>query len=528
MPINVQILFLLYPIKKHWPIFIIHKPIANWSSMHLAEFLIPIDKTAQTPVYLQIANGIIGQIRQGKLKPGSALPGSRALAQKLAIHRQTVVAAYDELYAQSWVEVYPRRGLFVAKNLPDIKPRQLSEHAEPGGYNAKTYFDVDDNRIPFPQLFKPAHHANLVINDGFPDTRLAPIDLMVREYRRFGNYHFTQQYLMYGPEYGSENLRTELARFLGETRGLQVNPEHIMITKGVQMALYLTAQILLSKNDTVIAADPGYPEANHTFEQAGAQMALVPVDECGIDLEAVEAICKKKKVKLVYVIPHHHRPTTVTLSSERRMQLLELAHKYRFAIVEDDYDYDFHYSSGPILPLASADYYGSIIYIGSFCKTIAPGIRIGFMVAPPNLITQAARLRRLIDRQGELLLEEAMSNLLKNGDIGRHLKKANKTYHERRDVFCNLLKEQLHEHISFKIPDGGFAVWVNYLNGIKAREVAEKAAVMGLSVSNGNGYYHDAAFPSSSVRLGFASLTPKELETATGILTSAVKKSLNS
>lgn len=526
MPINVQILFLLCSTKKHWPIFIIHKPLVSWSSMHLTEVLIPIDKTAQTPVYLQIANGIINQIRQGKLKPGSALPGSRALAEKLAIHRQTVVAAYDELYAQSWVDVYPRKGIFVAKNLPDIKPRSLPESAGPSCYSTKTHFEVDDNRIPFPQLFQPTNNTNLVFNDGFPDTRLAPIELMIREYRRFGNYHFTSKYWMYGSEYGSENLRIELARFLGETRGLQVNPEHIIITKGSQMAIYLTAQILLSKNDTVIAGDPGYPEANHTFQQAGAQMALVPVDDHGIDLEAVEAICKKKKVKIVYVIPHHHRPTAVTLSSERRMQLLELAHKYRFAIIEDDYDYDFHYSSSPILPLASADYYGSIIYIGSFCKTIAPGIRIGFMVAPPNLIVQAARLRKLIDRQGELLLEEAMANLLKNGDIGRHLKKANKTYHERRDVLCRLLKENLDGYISYKIPDGGFAVWVNYLNGIKAREVAEKASAMGLSLGDGTGYFHDATYASPSVRLGFAALTPKELETAAEILTSAVKKLL--
>lgn len=492
--------------------------------MLLTGNLISIDKTAQTPVYLQVANGIINHIRQGSLKPGAALPGSRILAKNLAIHRQTVVAAYDELYAQSWVDVYPRKGIFIAKNLPDIKPRPLTETAEKTGFASKTYFDVDDNKIPFSQLFTPAKNTNLVFNDGFPDTRLAPVELMLREYRRFGSYHFTSKYLMYGPEHGSENLRAELARFLGDTRGLQVSADHIIITKGAQMALYLTAQILLSKNDTVIAADPGYLEANNVFEQAGANVALVPVDDHGINLDAVEAICKKKKVRLVYVIPHHHRPTTVTLSSERRMQLLELAHKYRFAIIEDDYDYDFHYSSGPILPLASADYYGSIIYIGSFCKTIAPGIRIGFMVAPPNLIVQAARLRKLIDRQGELLLEEAMASLLKNGDIGRHLKKTNKIYHERRDTLCKLLKEQLNDHVSFKIPDGGFAVWVNYLNGIKANEVAQKAAVMGLSVSNGTGYFHNPAQAGGFVRLGFASLTPKEIETAVDIFAGAIKK----
>ncbi|MXV51174.1 aminotransferase class I/II-fold pyridoxal phosphate-dependent enzyme [Pedobacter sp. HMF7647] len=141
------------------------------------------------------------------------------------------------------------------------------------------------------------------------------------------------------------------------------------------MALYLCSQVLISKNDVVIAGDPGYNGANEVFEQAGASLELVPVDEFGIDLNAIEAICKMKKVRLVYVIPHHHQPTTVTLCADRRMRLLELAKKYRFAIIEDDYD--FHYACSPVLPLASADYYGNVIYVGSLGKIIAPGIRIG-------------------------------------------------------------------------------------------------------------------------------------------------------
>jgi GntR family transcriptional regulator/MocR family aminotransferase len=272
-----------------------------------------------------------------------------------------------------------------------------------------------------------------------------------------------------------------------------------------------------------LQAIPGYNCPNEVFEQAGAKLALVPVDEHGINVSEIEAICKKKKVKLVYVIPHHHSPTTVTLSADRRMQLLELARKYKFAIVEDDYDYDFHYASSPILPLASVDHYGSVIYVGSFSKTIAPGIRIGFMIAPQNFITQATRFRRLIDRQGEQLLEEAMANLLKNGDISRHLKKANKTYHERRDVLCRLLKEKLDGYISFKIPDGGFAVWVEYLNGLKPQEVAAKAATMGLTISSGTDYFHDHAYPNNGIRMGFASLNLKELEQAVEILARAVK-----
>ena len=491
--------------------------------MSIVESLIVINKESPVAVYLQIANSIIAQIRRGALKPESALPGSRALAEALQVHRKTVVAAYDELYAQSWVDSYPRRGIFVAKNLPDITPKPLTENIPTGSFPDTTHFEIDEKRIPVTKLFRPAPQRNIIINDGFPDTRLAPVELLVREYRRFGNYQFTSKYLMYGPEQGSENLRNELAKFLAETRGIQVSPGNILITKGVQMAMYLAAQVLLSKGDVAIVPEPGYPMANDVFEYAGAELAYAPMDEHGMDLDAVESICKKKKVKLLYVIPHHHRPTTVTLSSERRMQLLELAMKYRFAILEDDYDYDFHYSSSPVLPLASADYYGSVIYVGSFCKTIAPGIRIGFVAAPQNLIVQLARLRQMIDRQGEQLLEEALANLLKNGDIGRHLKKSNKIYHERRDLFCAQLREQLSDHVSFKIPDGGFAVWVQYLNGLNAREVSQKANEMGLSISNGDDYF-DLRTNTQFIRMGFASLNPKEIEDGMGILKRVIGK----
>lgn len=492
--------------------------------MMLTESLLSVDKTSQVPVYLQISNGIISYIRQGTLKPGSALPASRALALSLNVHRKTVVAAYDELYAQSWVDVIVRKGIYVANNLPEVAARSIDKMVQKHRLADKTMFKVDDDRVNHRSEFRDMPEGNITFTEGFPDTRIAPVELMVREYRRMAGYRFTHKYLMYGSEQGSENLRTELARFLGETRGLHVSADDILITKGVQMALYLCAEVLINKNDVVIVADPGYIGANEVFEQAGAKLALVPIDEQGMDIDAVEAICTTKKVRMLYVVPHHHQPTTVTLSSERRMRLLELARKYQFAIIEDDYDFDFHYTCGPILPLASADYDGSVIYVGSFCKTIAPGIRIGFMVAPPNFLQQATRLRRHIDRQGEHLLEEAMASLLKNGDIGRHLKKANKLYHERRDLLCRLLKEQLGDMIEFKIPDGGFAIWVKYLNGLDSAQVSEKANELGLTIGAGTDYYYDREFKHSFVRIGFASLNENEMLEAVSIWKKAIIK----
>ncbi|RYY59642.1 MAG: PLP-dependent aminotransferase family protein [Chitinophagaceae bacterium] len=492
--------------------------------MNLTESLVSIDKTLPVPVYLQVANEVVYAIRKGLLKPGVALPGSRVLAQSLNVHRKTVVAAYDELNAQSWVEIVPRKGIFVARNLPNVAPRKLAGMQSLTGFASKTFFDVDENRVICEDIFVAPPVGHLEFDNGSPDTRLAPLELMIREYRRLATRRVNAKYLTYGPEQGSLNLRTELAKFFSETRGMHVTANDILITKGVQMALYLVAQVLLDKGDTVVVGDPGYAMANEVFKQAGAKIAPVPMDEYGMDLDAVEALCKKQKIRMLFVIPHHHQPTTVTLSSERRMRLLELARTYRFAIVEDDYDYDFHYSSSPILPLASADDHGCVVYVGSFCKTIASGLRIGFMIAPKNLVEQATRLRRLIDRQGEQLLEEAMANLLKNGDIGRHLKKANKLYQERRDVLCRLLAEKLKKEISFTIPDGGFAVWLEYKNGVDRQVVTREAAKMGLTIGSGCEHFQDPHFTHNFARIGFASMNVNELEQAVGILAKAIKK----
>jgi len=215
-------------------------------------------------------------------------------------------------------------------------------------------------------------------------------------------------------------------------------------------------------------------------------------------------------------------PTAVALCPERRQQLLALARRYSFAILEDDYDFDFQYAVSPILPLASVDTCGNVIYIGSFSKTIAPAIRIGFLVAPVNLIEQATRLRRLIDRQGELLMEEAMANLLRNGDIDRHLKKANKIYHERRDRLCALLRSELGSRVDFCDPSGGFAVYTHF-HGMPLRDIQAAASRLGLGMGNGEDYWHDPKRRENAVRVGVASRNEKELEEAVGVLKKVMK-----
>lgn len=480
-----------------------------------------------SPLYRQLESEIIQLICRGILKPGQALPSSRDLAQVLKLNRKTVVAAYEELDAQGWVETKDRSGVFVSGHLPETTARTLFGNgkklirSQQPGYPLiiKRPYDVTitdtDMGIDAPRTLPPLY----TIDDGFPDPRIAPIEELVREYRRFGKGSLTNQLLMYGPEQGSYRLRVELAKFLNRTRGMQVTEKEILITKGTQMAIYLTAQLLIRPGDTVFVPEPGYFDANQTFKVAGANLEFIPVDKEGMDVDRIEQLCKKKAPKLIYIIPHHHRPTTVTLSAERRMRLMNLARKYGFALLEDDYDFDYHFTSDPLLPLASLDTGRHIIYVGSFCKSIAPGVRIGFMVAPEVVINEAAALRRLIDRQGEQLLEEATAELLSAGDISRHIKKSHKIYLGRLENTCRLLREQLGEFLTFERPDGGLAIWATYRKNISARAAALNAGKLGLKINDGSGYFFQPhiSTPYDYIRIGYCSLDENEMAAAIDI-----------
>lgn len=474
--------------------------------MTLLKELIIIDRSTTVSVYLQITNAFIHHIRRGRLRKGLKLPGSRELAVMLGINRMTAVAAYQELEAQGWIEMLPKKGTFVKAELPVLSPRKLEGDAfklpEQAG------FSYDKKRI-IPVVssgFPPA--GKLVFNDGFPDVRLAPVEELTRCLRSLSGLPANKKFLMYGGGQGTLPLRQTLADHLCDTRGLSITADNILITKGAQMGIFIASSVIINPGNDVVVGVPGYPTANITFQQLGANINYVPVDDGGLDTNAIEKLCEKKKIRLVYVIPHHHNPTTVTLTPERRMHLLELAVKYKFAIIEDDYDYDFHYASKPIMPMASHDSRGNVVYIGTLTKTFAPAVRFGFVVAPKEFIQTATYFRKNVDTQGDSLMEIAIAELYKDGTIARHIKKSVRLYKERRDHFCDWLQKELGEHISFKIPDGGMSVWTNFLNN-DLKAIARKAFDRGLVMKDGTDY-DTSRHKFNSVRLGFASLNFKE------------------
>ena len=482
--------------------------------------LIQIDKNLPTPIYLQITNAIIYNIRRGILRRRFKIPGARELAADLNIHRKTLQNALDELMAQGWLEIIPRKGTFVVDNLPEINPAGQSLKNKQHIYPDKTLFQIDEKKLVlFPSLNSQAD-KNLILDDGLPDIRTTTTEILMRECRNLSKLNAFRKYYRYGSSAGTDHLRKTLAKFLTNTRALPISPKNILITRGAQMGFYLTSRLLIKPGDNVVVGEPGYFITNFTFTEAGASILKVPVDEYGINVDYIERICKRNKIKLLYVIPHHHYPTTVTLIPERRIRLLELAAKYKFAILEDDYDYDFHYNSSPVLPMASLDNHGNVIYIGTLTKTLVPSIRIGFIIAPENFINAISHIRRVVDWQGNSMMEVAIAELYRNGTIERHIKKVVKLYRERRDHFCKLLKDQLGNQVTFKIPDGGMSVWTSF-NKSDLKEISKNAAEKGLSVSDGS-LFNTSDTNYNSARLGFASLNFQEMERAINILKNSV------
>lgn len=482
--------------------------------------IVVVDKDSNSPVYLQIANAIIQEMKKGRIGPGIKLPGTRQMSELLQVHRKTLVRAYEELDAQGWIEMFPSKGTFTSKELPEINPRRFyfktdKRNEFPGetGYRVAVNSDIRTPVLPLRNITG--------FHDG-PDVRLMPVRELGKAYKAILSRAVNLKYMSYVETAGVQKFREVLSEYLNSTRGLQTRFENIMVTRGSQQGLYLLTCVLFKSGENIIVGDTNYYYADHCFEHAGMHLVRVHVDEYGIDVNALEKICKRKKIRAVYVTSHHHYPTTVTLTASRRIKLMELSEKYGFIIIEDDYDYDFHYSSSPILPLISADVKGMVVYIGTLSKTIAPAIRTGYVVAPPNLILELARVRQLMDTQGDPIMELTLAEMFSSGEIRRHMKKALQEYHRRRDFLCSQLLEKLPDVIHFRVPDGGLALWANFDRSVLLPPLKAKLMKQGIVLSDGL-IHNTGPTLLNSTRMGFAWMNEKESEKAISVLIKAIR-----
>ncbi len=465
-------------------------------------------RNLNTPLYLQLSNQFIELIKSHKIPPETKLPSSRSLSELLGVHRKTVVACYDELMLQGWVDSIPKKGTYVKASLPILTQQEFLEEDSVLSNEANFKFSKNEN---FNKKRVNTDESWVLVDDGISDVRLTPLKDIARTYRRLCDRKRTIKSLSYGETFGSGKLRKVLASYLNKTRGLQYTEENILITRGSQMGIFLASKLLLEKDDIIVVGETNYIAADVTFSERTDRILRVPVDEDGIKTDDLEQLCKRKQIKAVYVTSHHHHPTTVTLSAERRIHLLNLAKEYRFAIVEDDYDYDFNYNHAPILPLASHDTQGNVVYIGSICKTVAPVFRIGYLIGPKDFVEEASRVRRYVDRQGDALLELTFADFIESGDLDRHIKKTLKTYQQRRDFFCEQFQQELCDYFEFDIPKGGMAVWVKLKSPYTWKEVSEVAKKYKLELGEWQ-RYDVSRTGHNAIRIGFASKNEEEIE----------------
>lgn len=481
------------------------------------ESFILINRSSEISIYMQISNQLINAIQRGFLPFGIKLPGTRALSIILQVHRNTIVAAYEELFAQGWVESLPNKGTFViGKNqekpfqIKDFEKNNLEHYPKSTGFSFKTS-NILDNPFEY-------SNCEYIFNDGVPDIRLTQIDhhsriyssILKRKAHKIGQYN----------QDGSEFFKKNLSQFLNLSRGLPISKNNLLITRSTEMSIYIVSEILLSAGDVVLVGELSYFSVNMIFQKAGVKIQPISIDEEGINVEEVREACKKQKIRMLYLTPHHHYPTTVTLSAKRRLELLNLANEFGFIILEDDYDYDFHYDKSPILPLASADTNGMVIYIGSFGKSLVPGFRTGFIVAPENLMIEMRKYLGIIDRQGDVLMEHVLGEMIAEGEINRYLKKSLKIYQERRDYFVSLLEQNLGEYIDFQKPSGGLAVWMKWKIPVNLMQLSRNCAQNNLFIPKTLLYQNKNL---TAMRLGFGNLNLTEMDKSIEILSENIK-----
>lgn len=458
-------------------------------------------------LHQKVSQGIIDLITKGILASGQKLPTVNRLSENLGVHRLTVLRALEELEAEGWINKQEKRGCFVNEDLPVYRLHTPS---------ATHPFSISEMHFPEVNI-KPLKqdYTRLSFNDGYPDHRFIPHRELARAYSTILRQTPGKELLLYHDLAGYAPLLIRLQAYLQNTRSINFEQRKIMITRGSTMGLFLAVKTILQPGDTVAMGKPGYHFMQETFTACGLKVIPLGIDDRGLIVDDLIAILKKHRVKMVYVTPHHHHPTAVSMPAERRLQLLGLAKEHGFIILEDDYDFDFHYDKSPTLPIISLDPQAPVIYCGGFSKSLSPALRIGFLAGPPALVENACRWRKLIDRQGDTVQEATFELLLKEGTVEKAIRKARKAYRQRRDHAYTLLQTKVPELFEMQKPQGGLAFWARVNSEVDYPLLRERTLQKGLHLVPGTNYIVNGK---AHTRLGFASMTEDEMEEAVSIL----------
>ncbi|WP_339529728.1 PLP-dependent aminotransferase family protein [Pseudomonas mucidolens] len=397
----------------------------------------------------QLYQALRQRVLDGRLVGGTRLPASRDLATALSISRNSVVRAYDQLYAEGFIEGRVGDGTYVAQ-LPTTADAAKKLSTKPStGFSTGLSPALSTDRLDLSDglsrkvIHSPAldrlqgHHLPLpptgpprAFRVGVPAFDLFPFDVWAKLNAAFWRKPDLQQ-LCYGNPAGDGRLRGLIAAYLRSSRGLQCTAEQIVITSGAQQAISLCAQLLVAPGDSVAIENPGYRAAGHAFAIAGANLHGVAVDSEGIDCAALNAL---NECRLVYVTPSHQYPTGVVMSLARRLELLAWAERSDGWIIEDDYDGEYRYSGAPLAPLAALDRSGRVVYVGTFGKVAFPALRLGYLVLPPGYVEAFTRRRAVDVRHSEVSTQAVMAEFMAAGHFQRHIRRMRRAALSRRNA----------------------------------------------------------------------------------------------
>ncbi|MGA9705349.1 MocR-like pyridoxine biosynthesis transcription factor PdxR [Pseudomonas sp.] len=484
----------------------------------------------------QLYQALRQRVLDGRLVGGTRLPASRDLAAALSISRNSVVRAYDQLYAEGFIEGRVGDGTYVAQ-LPTAK--KLSTKVSTGLHTGlspalstnwldlpvvsseKVIHNTALGRVKTNHLALPPSGPPKAFRVGVPAFDLFPFDVWAKLNAAFWRKPDLQQ-LCYGDPAGDERLRGLIAAYLRSSRGLQCAAEQIVITSGAQQAISLCAQLLVEPGDGVALENPGYRAAGHAFAIAGATLHGVAVDTDGIDCTALNAI---DDCRLAYVTPSHQYPLGVVMSLARRLELLAWAERTDGWIVEDDYDGEYRYSGAPLAPLAALDRSGRVLYVGTFGKVAFPALRLGYLVLPAGLVDPFARRRAVDVRHSEVSTQAVMAEFMAAGHFQRHIRRMRRAALSRRNTLLAGWPSGLEGVGSLPNVTAGLHLTVRVDSLAREQQLLAKAQAVGVEVNGLSSYWLSNSCTPPDQRaglvLGFAAVPEAHINLALSRLAQA-------
>ncbi|MBZ8138641.1 GntR family transcriptional regulator [Rubrivivax gelatinosus] len=445
----------------------------------------------------------------------------RALRQLILDGEHAVESAYAQLHAEGFIERRVGSGSFVserARRLPGRgQPRPAHAAAAPAlrlSRRGQAMFDgggVHD--FPAPRPFAP----------GAPETRGFPLQTWERLERQVLKEHGAQA-LLHSPPQGVEALRRAIADYVNLERGARASAERVLVLTSSQQALALCAQVLLDAGDPVFIEDPAYHGARKAFDAAGLACVPVPVDADGLCVERlVAAPCPPGgAAPVVFLTPSHQFPTGATLALDRRLAVIEWARQRQGWIIEDDYDSEFHYAGKPTACVQGLDAHERTIYIGTFTKSLFPGLRIAYMVLPPPLVAPMTVARTLMDGHSAPIPQLTLARFIEGGHYGAHVRTMRAVYAERRDVLARLLRLHLADVVEPRVPSGGLQMPCVLLRDIPEHEAVTSARRAGIDLL-GLTALHAAGAHEAGFLMGYAAHAPHEMEGAVRTLAQVLR-----